>query len=542
MKISEKPPVHLEIQRYKDNCYGILRSTFREDGKILHKSLGRITGLTYDQLLIVREAMKGNASIINSDTGMQVKSSKEYGASDAILAIAKEIGLDTLIYSRQEPWVKNALAMIAGRILYAGSKLSLSNMWKDSSLWEQCGVPGEVNVDINCYKVMDRLLDRQYAIQKAIAKKHLSNGSMILYDITSSYLEGEYEKSDLVKFGYNRDGKKGHEQIVIGMICNSEGCPIAVEVFPGNKQDAATVMSKLDEIKNFYGIKELIFVGDRGMITQANFEKVKDMEGLSTISALTHRQIVSLLEKKTVQLSLFDEKNIVEVTDPENSRLRYCLCKNPYTQKKERETRNGILEKLKSGLEKISKSRSKKADILAARVGKLIEKTKMGKFVIWNIKDSKLVYEIDLKKVEQEESIDGCYIISTTVSKDVLDTKEVIASYKNLSHVEQGFRAMKQILIEIRPMYHRIDRRIRSHVFICMLALYLQWHMKQRLKPLTETDKTKKYTFNYIIERLKSIRKNKIKTGDAEISVISLPDEEQAMIIALLKKKSGVEN
>jgi hypothetical protein len=243
--------------------------------------------------------------------------------------LAKELGLDRALYSRKEAWVGDCLAMIVGRIVYAGSKLALSNQWKNSALWELCGVEGKVDVEQHCYLAMDRLLERQSAIQRTLAARHLQEGHLVLYDITSSYFEGAYTQSDIVTFGYDRDGKRGHEQMVIALLCSAEGCPVGVEVFAGNTQDASTVPEKIAQLQRQYGLKEIIFVGDRGMITQAVAQKIKGTEGLHTISALTHRQIVELLERKVITAELFDEKQIVEVFDPQDPKRRYCLCRNP---------------------------------------------------------------------------------------------------------------------------------------------------------------------------------------------------------------------
>ena len=258
---------------------------------------------------------------------LRILTSKEYGASYALLELAKELGLDRALYSRKEAWVKDCLAMIVGRIIYAGSKLALSNQWKNTALWELSGVEGKVDVDLHCYLPMDRLLERQGAIQRTLAARHLQDGHLVLYDITSSYFEGAYTQSDIVTFGYNRDGKRGHEQMVIALLCSAEGCPVGVEVFAGNTQDASTVPEKIAQLQRQYGLKEIIFVGDRGMITKTVAEKIKGIEGLHTISALTHRQIVGLLERKVITAELFDEEKIVEVFDPEEPKRRYCLCR-----------------------------------------------------------------------------------------------------------------------------------------------------------------------------------------------------------------------
>ena len=233
--------LHLEIQNSRKNPVGILRTSFYDSGKVKHTQHGRITGCSIPQLKLLQLAFRENVIAADDPQAFQILQSKEYGASFALLEIIKQTGLKDAIYSRKEEWVNSVLAMIIGRIIYAGSKLSLSHLGDVTSLWELCGIDGKVDVDKHCYLPMDRLLSRQEAIQQKLAAKHLGDGKLVLYDITSSYLEGEYNDSKLVDFGYNRDGKKGHEQIVIGLICNSYGCPVGVEVFSGNTKDGTTV-------------------------------------------------------------------------------------------------------------------------------------------------------------------------------------------------------------------------------------------------------------------------------------------------------------
>ena len=236
----------------------------------------------------------------NSPQAIKILESKEFGASTALLQLAKALGLHKALYSRSEPWVNNCLSMIVGRVIFAGSKLSLGHQHANSCLWDLCGVKGEPDVEDHCYLPMDKLLQRQTAIQKQLARQQLLNGHLVLYDITSSYFEGEYVDSELVTFGYNRDGKKGHEQVVIGLVCTAEGCPVGVEVYPGNTKDSTTVIDKINEIKTTYAIDRLIFVGDRGMVTQSNMHALQDVEGLHTITALTHKAMVGLPEKKVI--------------------------------------------------------------------------------------------------------------------------------------------------------------------------------------------------------------------------------------------------
>ena len=534
-------PVHFEIQTHRANPAGVLRSSFREGDKIKHTNHGRITGLSLDQLKLIQAAFRGEVVPKDSPQAFQTLNSREYGASHALLQLAKELELDRALYSRNEPWVQDCLAMIVGRVVYAGSKLALSNQWKNTALWELCGVDGPVDVEEHCYLPMDRLLERQRAIQHTLASKHLKNGHLVLYDITSTYFEGAYQESQIVLFGYNRDGKKGHEQVVLGLLCNAQGCPVGVEVFAGNTQDASTVVAKIQELRADYGLKEVTFVGDRGMVTQANAQELKAVEGLHTISALTHRQIVQLVERNVIQAELFDEKRIVEVIDPEKPEHRYCLCRNPRTQARESATRQRLLDRTREALEKIVARKKKgSTEKLSAQVGKILAHYKMGKFVEWQIDKGRLTWHFKEAHIEQEKLFDGCYIVSATVPKDHLNQDEVVRTYKNLSVVEQAFGNLKTVSLEIRPVYHKKDDRIRSHVFLCVLAFYLQWHMQQRLQPFFEADgegKNRQWTLENVIQRLMGIRKQRVKVAEFEFDQVTQADPEQQRILDLMKVK-----
>jgi hypothetical protein len=466
---------------------------------------------------------------VDDPQAFKILSSREYGASAAIVAIAKQLGLHRALYSRPEPWVSSALAMIVGRLVYAGSKLALCNHHRNTCLWELCGIEEPPEADVHCYEPMDRLLQRQGAIQKTLAGRHLNSGQVVLYDITSVYFEGEYEQSELVTFGYNRDGKKGREQIVVGLICNAQGCPVGVEVYAGNTKDETTVIDKVHEIKARYGIEKIIFVGDRGMITQSTIEALKDQEDLQTIGALTHGEMRTLLNDKVITLDLFDERCIHEVTDPTDPTRRYCLCRNPQTAQREGETRQRLLDLTAAALADIAAyRRATTVEKLGARVGKILAKYKMGKFIQWSIeadreqatsRQHRLVWSIDTDKVAQEKRFDGCYIVTSDVGKDRMNTLEVVHAYKSLTFVERAFRNLKTVQLEIRPVYHKTDERIRSHVFLCMLAYYLQWHMEQRLAPLFATDgkgQERRWTFRGVIDCLAQITRNRVTVHGAD--------------------------
>lgn len=533
--------IYLEIQTHRANPVGILRSSFRDGHKVKHSNHGRITGLSLDQLKLLQAAFRGDVLPKDSPQAFHTISSKEYGASFALLQLLKDLGLDKALHSRNEPWVRDCMAMIVGRILYAGSKLALSKQWKNSALWELCGLQGSVDVDTHCYEPMDRLLERQKAIQRSLAKKHLRNSHLVLYDITSTYFEGDYSESHIVLFGHNRDGKKGHEQVVIGLLCNDEGCPVGVEVFAGNTQDASTVVGKVQELRSEYGSTDVTFVGDRGMVTQANTEKLKDVQGLHTISALTHRQILNLVKRDLVQPELFDEQQIVEIQDPEKPGQRYCLCRNPYSGERETQTRQRLLDRTREALNKIVARKMKgSTENLSAQVGKILQRHKMGKFVDWKVEEGRLKWNFNEAYIEQEQLFDGCYVICTDVSEEQMKTEEVVAAYKSLSRVEQAFRTLKTVLLELRPIFHKTDDRIRSHVFLCVLAYYVEWHMLRRLEPLFEGNgkgKNREWTVRSVIERLKGIRKQRVKVGELEFDQVTQADEEQKRILELLGVK-----
>jgi len=540
--------LHLEIQTSRKNPVGLLRTTFRDrdSGKNVHTQHGRITGCTLDQLKLLQLAFREGVVPAGSPEAFKVISSREYGASRALLQLAKDLGLHRILYSRTESWVNSVLAMVVGRVVYQGSKLSLCNQYANTCLWELCGIEGRPDVEEHCYEPLDRLLERQVAIQKKLAKKHLKNGCLVLYDITSSYLEGEYKESDLVDFGYNRDQKKGHKQIVIGLLCNAEGCPVGCEVFKGNTNDATTVNDKVAELRDRYQLERIVFVGDRGMLTAARLADLSTIEGLNTISALTHHQLADLLNRKVIEPELFDEKNIVEITDPENDSERYCLCRNPVTAESETVTRQRLLDLTEEGLKKIAAyKQAATVEVLGARIGKLLAKYKMGKFITWEVesaanrksKDHVVKWSINQQKVSKEQLLDGCYIVRTDVPGESMNTGEVVAGYKALGGVERAFRSLKTALLEMRPIYHKKDERIKAHVFMCMLAYYLQWHLVDRLRPLFEADgkgDQRRWTVENVIERLAAIQSNRGEASGVQFEQITELDMDQKEIVRLL--------
>lgn len=542
--------LHLEIQTSRKNPVGLLRTTYwdKKLKKNCHTQHGRITDCTLEQLKRLQCAFRGAVTPFGDRGEYKIVSSRELGASQAILNLAHELGLHRMLYSRSEPWVDCVMAMIVGRIVYQGSKLGLCNQWQSTSLWELCGINGRPDVDKHCYASLDRLLARQQAIQKKLAKKHLKNGVLVLYDITSTYFEGAYEDSELVTYGYNRDRKKGFEQVVIGLITNADGCPVGCEVFRGNTKDESTVMDKMDEIRKSFGLDDFIFVGDRGMVTQGRFEDIRKLENINTISALTHAQLKSLQERKVISPDLFDERSNIEIIDPDDPVLRYYLCKNPITRQNEQATRQRLLELTQTGLEDLANYKQQTTvEKLGARVGKLLAKYKMGKFVEWSIEadladakshSHKLVWELNQEKITREEQLDGCYVIRTDASKDKINGDNVVHAYKSLGHVERAFRNLKTVQVEMRPVFHKTDERIRAHIFLCMLAYYVQWHMQQRLQPIFDGDglgSKRRWSFAGIIECLRQRCRHTISIHDVQYQQDGELTDEQERIVNLLE-------
>lgn len=528
--------IHTDRRRKNPYVYGLFRETFRDQGQVRHRTRGRITGVSLSQLEGLRDFIQQGCPK-DSASNCQVKDSREYGAVWAVLRMAETLGVDALLYSRRVDWVRYALAMIVGRVVYQGSKLSLTNLWRDTALWSLCGL-GEERPDVDaCYEAMDELLARQPAIQKALARKYLKDGCLVLYDVTSSYFEGEYADSELVDWGYNRDGKRGHQQIVIGLMTNSAGCPVGVSVYRGNTNDQKTLVDRIKELKDTYGLRDVVLAGDRGMITAARLPELS-VAGIRSITALTHPQILKLVQRKVIKPGLFDERKIAEVHDPATPNVRYLLCRNPVTGAKEHHTRETLIAKTREAMEKLTQSRKRRTtEELGAAVGKVLARWKVGKFFRWRVHRGKLEWEVDQSRVETEQSLDGCYVVRTDTSPEVFEKNQAVASYRQLAEVERDFRQLKTVSIEIRPTYHHKDERIEAHVFLCVLAYYVQWHIQQRLAPLFEADgegKDRRWTFAGVLERLKGIRQETVVFKKAEVRLKTTPDDEQQRLLDLL--------
>ena len=492
---------------------------------------------------MLRDMLRGDKGAFSIDA-LETGRSREYGASFAFMQLARKLGLDRMIFSRKEEWREDALAMIVGRLVFQGSKLNLTNMYRDTALWGLAGHPASVKPDVeqHCYKVMDILLDRKEAIERKLSRRHLQDGCVVLYDMTNCWFEGEYKNSEYVEFGKPKGGKKGFKQIALGLLTDKHGCPVGVEIFKGATSDQTTVLDEVKKLSAKYGLKDIVFTGDRGMLTQKRIDEVTNCE-YSTITALTHPQLEKLRSSNTIQMDLFDQKHIIEIDDKSNNALRYMLCKNDKTMNAERATRKALIEHVKAALTKKASVKRKRNRLkVAASVGRLFERKRVEKFFSWDVDErGGLTWSTKNEEIKKEEQLDGCYVIRTEVPKSKMNKNEVVQSYRQLQTVEQAFKNMKTVMLEMRPMFHKRDDRLKAHIFIVALAYYIQWSAMQRLRPLFENDGThenKRWTFGLIVERLKSIRITECYVGGIVVKqCVSKPDEEQQEILDLLGVK-----
>lgn len=475
----------------------LLREGWREGKKTHKRTIANITSWPAQKVEMLRRLLRGEA-LVPVGEAFKIIRSLPHGHVAAVLGTLRRVGLDKVIFSIPEKRKQLVLAMIVARIVDPSSKLATARGVGRETASSSLGQVLEIETadEEDLYGAMDWLLRRQVAIEKKLAKRHLSDATLVLYDVTSTYFEGR--SCPLAQFGHNRDGKKGKLQIVIGLLCNPQGCPIAVEVFEGNKGDPKTLGSQIEKVRGRFGLKRVVFVGDRGMLTDARItEEVKPVEGLDWITALRAPAIKGLVQQGVLQPSLFDEIDLAEIRSPEYPNERLIVCRNPLLAQERTRKRQELLEATEQELEKVVKAtqrekrRLKGADNIGLRLGKVRNRYKVGKHFLLEISEDSFRYERDEEKIAQEAALDGIYVIRTSVPTNVLDAQQTVRSYKGLSVVERAFRSMKTVDLKVRPIHHRLADRVRSHVFLCMLAYYVEWHMRQDLAPILFDDDDK---------------------------------------------------
>lgn len=495
---TNKRAVHVATIRkeHKGKTYVtyLLRHTFREDGKVKHLTLGNLSDLPDDLIEVIRKRLAGEPLPTNNDD-FQIVRSLPHGHVAAVLGTLQKIGLDRLISAKTCREAQLVIAMIVLRIIAPGSKLanltSLQPETAEHSLADELQLHDVETPEM--YEAMDWLLKRQARIENKLAKKHLEEGTLILYDVSSSYYTGR--QSELIKMGYSRDGKPGEPQIVYGLLCAPDGCPVAIEVFSGNTADPTTFTAQVNKIRKRFGIQRVVLVGDRGMITSKRIdEDLREVEGLDWITALRNSSIKKLVEQSTIQLSLFDEKELAEVTSADYPDERLIVCRNPLLAEERTRKRKVLLAAAEKKLDAVVKavSREKRPlrgkDKIGLRVGRDLKSTKMQKHFELTIEDDSFSYQRLNEQIAEEAALDGLYVIRTSLSPETISAEQTVARYKDLSQVEWAFRSFKSVDLKVRPIYHWKDDRIRSHVFLCMLAYYVEWHLRGTLAELLFDD------------------------------------------------------
>ena len=472
----------------------LLRRTFREDGKVKHETIGNLSDLPDDLIEVIRRRLAGDP-LPADERGFRIVRSLPHGHVAAVLGTLKKIGLEGVISSKPCREAELVVAMVALRIISPGSKLANLTSLQPETAKHSLGT--ELQLDdvetAEMYEAMDWLLKRQTRIENKLAKRHLADGMLVLYDVSSSYYTGR--QSELIKMGYSRDGKPGEPQIVYGLLCASNGCPVAIEVFSGNTADPTTFTAQVSKIRKRFGIQRVVLVGDRGMITSKRIdEDLREADGLDWITALRNDSIKKLVDRQVIQPSLFDERDLAEVTSPDYPGERLVVCRNPLLAEERTRKRKELLAAAEKKLEAVAKAVSRKQrplrgkEQIGLRIGRELKTTKMQKHFELIIEDDSFVYRRLDKKIAEEAALDGLYVVRTSVPAEALSAERTVASYKNLSQVEWAFRSMKTVDLKVRPIYHWKSDRIRAHVFLCMLAYYVEWHMRGMLAQLLFDD------------------------------------------------------
>ena len=473
----------------------LLRESYRQDGKVRKRTLANLSKLPSQAVEGLRALFRGGTVVEDFSQSFEVVRSQPYGHIAAVLGTLRQIGLDRDLDPQRCTERDLVMAMIVARLLEPTSKLAtargLGQEAPLSALVEDLDL-SKVN-ESQLYAALDWLYLHQGAIEKRLASRHLQDGSLVLYDVSSTYFEGHC--CPLAQLGYSRDGKKGTLQIVFGLLCNSAGCPVAVEVFTGNTADPKTLTPQVEKVRQKFGLSRIIFVGDRGMITSARLrEDFHGVEGLGWVSALRTTEIRKLVAGSGFQFSLFDDRDFGELHSPEFPGERLIACRNPLLQQERARKREELLQATERELQPIadatqrSRNRLQGKDQIALRVGKVINRFKMEKHFVIEVNETSFSFRRDLDRIAAEAALDGIYVIRTNVSASELSAEDAVRSYKRLSVVERAFRSCKTVDLHIRPIYHQLSERVRAHVFLCMLAYYVEWHMRQKLEPMLFED------------------------------------------------------
>jgi transposase len=448
----------------------LLREGLRQGNKVLKRTLANLSDWPKDKIENFRRLLRDEPLVSPRDL-FSTRRTMPHGHVEAILLAIRQLGLDSILSAKPGRERNLVLAMLVERILHAGSKLATTRLWHSTTLAEELGVVEATEDDL--YRAMDWLFARQDRIEKKLAEQHLQEGGLVLYDVSSSYYEGR--TCPLAHYGHDRDGQKGLPIIVYGLLTNRAGCPVAVKVYPGNTADPTTVLDQVDKLRQQFHLERVVLVGDRGMLTQPKIDKLREYRGLGWITALTSTAVGRLLAEGCLQLSLFDEKNLVEIQSAQYPGERLMACYNPLLAEERKRKREDLLQATEKSLIRIVKEAER-------RKHKLLSATEIA------VKVGKLSWQRKQEGIEQEAKLDGIYVIRTSEAAEKLSADDTVRGYKSLSQVERAFRCLKGLDLRIRPIHHRTEQRVPAHIFLCMLAYYVEWHLRRVWAPLLFED------------------------------------------------------
>ncbi len=465
----------------------LLRESFRDGNRVRKRTLANLSALSDEQIDAIRRVLRGEALCAPASL-FEVIASRSRGHVEAVAGAMRALGMARLLAARPSRERDVVCAMIAARIVQPHTKLATTRWWHTTTLADDFSVADADEDDL--YAAMDWLLAHQETIQKKLAARHLSAGALVLYDLSSSDFEGT--TCPLARLGYSRDGRKGTLQINYGLLTDARGCPVVVSVYEGNVGDSLTLMPEVTRLRERFGVEQLVLVGDRGMISQKSIERLREIDGIGWISALKNASIRALVEQGDLQLGLFDERNLLEISAPEYPGERLVACRNPQLAELRTHKREDLLVSTERNLEKI-KARVEAgklagADQIGLRVGKVINQYKVGKHFELAIGENRFTFARNRRRIAAEAALDGLYIIRTSVSAAQMDSADCVRNYKALANVERAFRSLKTIDLKVRPIHHRTADRVRAHILLCMLAYYVEWHLREAWRELMFAD------------------------------------------------------
>lgn len=476
-------------RKYKDQVYRthLLRRSYREGGTVKNETLGNLSHLPEPLIEIIRRSLQGE-TFVPLAQAFEISRSRAHGHVQAVALAMRRLGLASVIGAKACRERDLVLAMVASRIVEPATKLATTRSWHTTTLAEEFGVV-QANED-DLYAAMDWLLARQDAIQKKLAARHLSEGGLVLYDLSSSYFEGT--TCPLAKRGYSRDGKPGTLQVNYGLLTDPRGCPVAVSVHEGNTSDSRTFMPSVHKLRDDFGTLRMVMVGDRGMVSQKAIDEMREMDGIGWITALKSTSIRALVEQGHLQMDLFDERNLLEISSPDYPGERLVACRNAALAKLRAHKREDLLAATERNLDKIlarvDAGKLSGQDVIGVRVGKVINQYKVAKHFELSISDTAVSWARKPHSIAAEAALDGIYIVRTSVPAAQMDAPECVRSYKSLANVERAFKSMKTIDLKVRPIHHRLAERVRAHILLCMLAYYVEWHLREAWRELMFAD------------------------------------------------------